>query len=168
MKKKSKVADLSLSPPWVTYFNKLKTFFQEDEEVRVQLDTDDCVIKIYVDNEDKADALIQLLPVEKKFGNMTIPIHVIPCNLCENKGFELLKKALDGNEAVSFIESVSPQKIEGSEPFHYVVFNKEVVQYWNDNLADYYGFESTLYQELAKEIFEDANLDGVYFCTDEC
>lgn len=51
--------------------------------------------------------------------------------------------------------------------FTYVVFEKEVVQYWNDNLADYNGLTSTLYQDLAKEIFEDANLDGVYFCTDE-
>ena len=45
--------------------------------------------------------------------------------------------------------------------FTYVVFEKEVVQYWNDNLGDINGLRSTLYQDLAKEIFAD-DLQNVY------
>ena len=45
------------------------------------------------------------------------------------------------------------------------VFAKEVVQYWNDSLSDPYGKVSTLYQDIAKDIFEDT--DGVMFCTGE-
>jgi hypothetical protein len=48
-----------------------------------------------------------------------------------------------------------------------VVFVPEVVQYYTDNLGDINGFRTTLYQELAKELFGDSELSrGVYFCTD--
>ena len=46
----------------------------------------------------------------------------------------------------------------------YVVFVNEVVQYFNDNLYDINGVCSTLYQEIAKEVFKESN--SVHFCTD--
>ena len=48
----------------------------------------------------------------------------------------------------------------------YVVFKNCVVQFFNDNLNDCHGLISTLYQDIAAEIFEDANLNGVYYNTD--
>jgi len=47
-----------------------------------------------------------------------------------------------------------------------VVFKNCVVQFFNDNLNDAHGVISTLYQNIAAEIFEDANLPGVHYCTD--
>jgi hypothetical protein len=48
-----------------------------------------------------------------------------------------------------------------------VVFVPKVVQYYTDNLGDINGFRTTLYQELAKELFGESELTrGVYFCTD--
>ena len=49
-------------------------------------------------------------------------------------------------------------------PIHYCVFKKEVAQYWGDNLGDPHGNVSTLYQEIAKDIFGESG--GVIFCTD--
>ena len=45
----------------------------------------------------------------------------------------------------------------------YVIFKKEVVQYFNDNLGDYNGICSTLYQELAKNVLKPQ--PGIFFCT---
>ena len=45
-----------------------------------------------------------------------------------------------------------------------MVFQNKVVQYFSDNMQDINGFTSTLYQEIAKELF---GVDGgLYFCTD--
>ena len=52
-----------------------------------------------------------------------------------------------------------------TNPFVYVMFKPEVVQYWDDNLGDPHGNISTLAQEIARDVFEDGN--GVYFSTDE-
>ena len=47
---------------------------------------------------------------------------------------------------------------------NYVVFENKVVQFFNDDLSDIHGNKSTLYQEIAKDIFGDC--DNIYFCTD--
>jgi hypothetical protein len=43
------------------------------------------------------------------------------------------------------------------------VFEKKVVQFFNDQLDDINGNKSTLYQDIAKDVFEKH--EGVYFCT---
>lgn len=52
--------------------------------------------------------------------------------------------------------------------FTYVVFKNCVVQFFNDNLNDPHGVVSTLYENIADEIFKDIQFpnDGVAFCTD--
>ena len=46
----------------------------------------------------------------------------------------------------------------------YVVFKNRVVQFFNDNLNDIYGNISTLYQEIASDVFKE--ISGVNYCTD--
>ena len=64
------MARLNLSPPWITYYRQLNAFFSEDPEVRVVFDDtseDDgeYIIKLYVNNIAKTEALEALLPKEK-------------------------------------------------------------------------------------------------------
>lgn len=39
----------------------------------------------------------------------------------------------------------------------------KVVQYFNDDLGDAHGVCSTLYQEIAKDVFGEH--EGIFFCT---
>ena len=157
------MAKLRLSPGWDIYYRKLSALFGRDDEVRIVYDETNDNIKLYVDNVNKADALAQLLPIEKEFGSVTLTIEVIPCNTktkktrCET----VYHDAFDGNPILSYIKVV-----EGvfSNNITYVVFNREVIQYFNDSLADIHGMCSTLAQDIAREVFEDA--EGVFFCTD--
>ena len=162
---KEKVEKLS---PWMDYVNKLEAFFAKDKDVIIDyIEKEDTrVIKIKVNGQKKADALELLLPPVKTFGNVDVDLIVIPSNEEETKA-SLIRAALEGNEAVNYIETTSPPF--SSNPFTYVVFKKEVVQYWDDNLGDINGLTSTLYQNLARELFCEDEWDsgGVYFCTDE-
>ena len=156
-------SNVKLSSPWIDYVHKLEAFFQKDPDVNIVFnDGEERKINIYVEKAAKAEALEELLPTDKTFGNVTVAINVIPANFGEK--IDLFRNAFEGNDAVSYIETISPPFT--SNPFHYIVFQKEVVQYWNDNLGDINGVRSTLYQDLAKEIFEDLDLSGIYFCTD--
>lgn len=152
---------VKLSSPWILYYHELQTFFEKDSEVEVVFDEEKTEIELYVDNPRKADALTQLLPTEKKFGSMEVKITVIPTNKFTQTKFQLVKDALKGNDAVSYFDSIDDVF---TNPMGYVVFEKEVVQYYTDDLGDIHGCRSTLYQDMAKEIF--GNLEGVYFCTD--
>ena len=152
---------VKLSPPWISFFREVEALFEEDPEIVIRYVEEPLTIKLYVNNEAKADALTQLLPTEKNFGGVTVYIQVIPADTDRkpNKA-ELFKAAYAGNPI--FEEMID---VEGVfvYPIHYCVLEKKVVQYWNDNLADPNGNVSTLYQDIAKDVFGDT--DSVIFCT---
>ena len=152
---------MKLSAPWVTFYHEMEALFKKDPEIHLMYDEEECVIKVYVDNPVKAEALTELLPESKQFGNVELMIDVIPAN-AEKTKVELFRDAFQGNEAFEYIFSV-PDTF--SLPINYVVFKNEVVQFFNDELGDIHGNKSTLYQELAKDIFE-GNCQGIYFCTE--
>ena len=154
--------EIKMAPPWIQFANAIVALFEKDPDVKVTYDNDDVGIKLYVNGVAKADALTKLLPTEKVFGNVTLKISVIPANNADDP-IKLFRDAFYGNEAVSDIWT-APMEVTQSNPFTYVIFQKEVVQYYNDNLGDAHGNRSTLYEEIAREIFE--NHPGIYFCTD--
>lgn len=156
------MGNLNLSSPWVIFYRKVNELFKEDPEVKIVFDQDNNVLNLYVDNDEKAEALTKLLPTEKEFGNVVLKIRVVPANL-ENDAskLDMFKKAFKGNPV--FVDAIST---EGDLGFHadYLLFAKKVVQFYSDDLSDPHGATSTLYQELAKEVFGTET--GVYFCTD--
>ena len=154
--------NIKMVSPWIGYYKEIESLFQEDSTVKVKYDDSKNTIKLYVEDEEKADALAQLLPNRKVFGNITVNIDVIPANKVETPKIDLFRKAFDGNGAVAYIETVDNVS---SNAFHFVVFQPEIVQYYNDDLSDINGLRSTLYQDIAKEIFGER--EGIYFCTDK-
>ena len=69
---------VKLSPPWVTYFNKVKALFGDDPEINVEYaeDNNGPVINIEVANEKKANAIRTLVPEEVPIGNILLKIFV--------------------------------------------------------------------------------------------
>ena len=159
-----------LSPPWVLFKNEIQALFGQDPDIEIEHIDDDYnhVIKLLVKDNDKASALNELLPVSKTFGNVEVEIEVCPTNekdvIASTFDWDratLYKAAFHNNPVFAFVHVV-----EGifASNFTYVVFKNRVVQFFNDNLQDVYGNISTLYQEIAKDVFY--NEDRVFFCTD--
>ena len=149
----------TIAPPWIQYVNKLIALFGEDPDIDISYDNDSHLVMLKVNNQAKADAIDHLLPAAKQFGNVTLVISVVPSNTSDTKA-DLYNIAFDGNPAFSYVKHVDGVF---TNPITYVVFNKEVVQYYNDDLGDVNGNCTTLYQDIAKDLFDD---EGVYFCTD--
>ena len=151
--------------PWVEYYRKLVALFKKDPDIKIIYDEGINVIKMYINGQDKYEALSQLLPSEKKFGNVTLEIELIPCNDLKLSQTDLFRRAFSGNPVVTDVITVGQEIIGSTNDFNYIVFEKEVVQYYDDSLNDPHGNRSTLYQEIAKEVFGEQ--DGIYFCTDK-
>ena len=149
----------TLNAPWIEYYKKINAMFFFDPDVSVVYDQDECKIFVYVENQAKADALNLLLKPEKTFGAITLLVDVVPANGCLKRNEDLYMAAFKDNPAVYNIVIH-----EGAFNATYVIFNKEVVQYFDDDLSSVYGVRSTLYEDIAKDIFNEA--PGVYFCTD--
>lgn len=146
--------------PWVDYYRKVEALFALDNDVIVKFDDETYELKLYVDGNKKAKAIEKLMPAMKVFGNVTVNIQVYPSNAEFTDILDVIDEAFKDNPAFSF--TASQQTPFGT--FNYAVFAPKVVQYFNDDIGDINGKRSTLYQELAKEVFDE--VDGIKFCTD--
>ena len=55
--------EVKLAPPWITYYRQVEALFGADPDIKVAFDEDELHIKLYVENEIKAAALDEILPV---------------------------------------------------------------------------------------------------------
>ena len=152
--------EFRICSPWVKYVKGLQAMFAEDNGVGVVFDEDANEVKLLVDNSFKAEALMQILPAEKQFGNVTLKVTVVPGNAAPTVG-ELYGLAFAGNP---ILKGIYPVTGVFTNPITYVMFEKKVVQYFIDDMSDIYGNRSTLYQTIAEETFNKN--DGVFFTTD--
>lgn len=152
---------LKLSPPWAIFEKQVKCLFGQDKDIRIEYDEDAPSIKLFVNGQKKAEALMRLLPTEKTFGNVVLKISVIPANDYKEDLTDMIEDAFKGNPV--FSKAVSVEGVSAT-PFVYTIFKNEVAQYFNDDISDANGIASTLYQEIAKEILLDT--PGVYYCTE--
>lgn len=158
---------LKVSPPWITYMHELVALFDEDPQIAFNISPDEKSVTISCNNGDKCAALAKLLPEEKKFGNVVFTINID--GPMSNRAFtskrELFETAFSKNPVFAY--AVAPEEDNYWYPsMTYVVFKNCVVQFFNDNLNDCHGIVSTLYQDIALDLFEDVALEGVCFNTD--
>jgi len=140
---------LTVSAPWFIHYRKLQAMFLEDPQVTVKFDQDNYEVKLYVDDADKAEALGKILRNSIDYGTITLKVTVIPPNYTDTNIRDLYEKALEGNGAVS--DYLTNQVIGKN----YVIFKNEVVQYFSDDLSKANSVTSTLYENIAEDIFID-------------
>ena len=156
------MAKLKKSAPWDECYEKIKAFFAEDMDILVILDDKD--VKLYVRTAEKAEALAMVLKKEIKSpetGALYCTLTVVPPNdapFVDIKQMDVIKAAFKDNPIVKEYRIGS-----FPFPFTYVLFKPEVVRYYDDSLAEWDRYSSTLYQFIAREIFEP--LDGVFWST---
>lgn len=164
-------ARFKISPPLVIYVRKLEALFDGDPMIAFNVDygaEGGPSVVLSTNDGEKAAALMKILPEEVSFGGVKLSIGV-DCPNMPNLAFPnkkvLFETAFKGNPAFAY--AVAPVE-EGYNwyPMIYVVFKNCVVQFFADNLNDCHGVISTLYQELAEEIFCNSDITGVYFNTD--
>lgn len=156
-----KLPELKLSSPWVIYAHKVAALFGDDPEIEVEFDNDGPELTLYVANATKAGAIAKILPQEVEFGNVKMAVKVVPANE-EQSNAALFLRAFSGNPNV--VDVVTVPDVLTNDPT-YVVFEPDVVQFYSDNGADINGLTTTLYQDIAKDVFGDG-FPNIFFCTD--
>lgn len=127
------MSKMTLVSPWVEYFRKLEAIFKDDPEVTLRYNNADVSVKLFVSNQDKADALEALLPKTVSFGNVELTITVIPSNF-KGTTIDIFRKAFNGNPIVTEIQTVSDPAL--ANDINFIVFENRVVQYFNDDAGD--------------------------------
>ena len=153
---------MKLSPPWITYYHKVQALFEKDDSVIVDFDEDKCYLNIVIKEDvEKGEAIRMLLPFEKNFGNNIMKINVMTTK--DEKSIPttaLFANAFKGNPIVEDIINTSDIFRDNQT---YIMFQNKVVQFFNDNINDYNGMCSILYQDIAKDVFKD--FVDAHYCT---
>ena len=157
---------LVLESPWCAFHKKVKAIFNGDPDIIVgdlyEADGDtDYAFDIEFKNHEKFLAADRLLPGVKTFGNVTLGIILYDEENAEADVIGLFETLFTGNPNV---RDVIRKKDRTGCEWNYVVFEPEVIQFFDDNLADYQGNWSGLAQDIAPEVFAE-NCRGVNFCT---
>ena len=154
--------NFNISAPWVIYCREIESLFKEDPDISVFCDEFAKKVTICVQNSGKADAIRKLLPEEKRFGSVTLKI-CVESSCKEESRLDIFKKAFEGNPIYNGVITIGGED-SPMPKINYVVFNREVVQYFADNFHDPNGLVTTIYQDIANDVFGESA--GVYFCTD--
>ena len=144
--------------PWINLYREYAALFGQDPEIDLALDEENYIIRLYAKTFTKAEALSKLLPMSYTFGNIEAKVIVVYPNGIKNTE-QLFKDAFEGNPA--FYDILT---IEDPLPATFVIFKPEVVQYKNDNLFSYNRMRTTVFEDIAKDIFK---VPGVYFNTED-
>lgn len=154
-KGEEKMDETKLSAPYHRMLHEYEALFEGDKEVTIACCENDMRIDLLVSNPLKADALTRLLPSVYKIGRVDIKVRVVSSSPYT---IDLFRRAFAGNSAVSRIKM-------DARGFDYVVFNRDVVQFYNDDVSDINGNETTLYEDIARDIFKE-KAGGIFFCTE--
>ena len=143
--------EVSLSSPWITAYKKLNALFDVDPDIDVLYDDEKKTITLESTNTFKMMALEKILVPELKFGNITVKIECLVKNGADENISALFKTAFNGNPHFS-------QVIDAQTPYgeqSYVLFKKEVLQFFNDDTSDYYGNWNGLSEDILREVVNE-------------
>ncbi len=156
-----------IQEPWVTTYNKIYALFGNDLDLTIsnlnERTPGNYVIIISSQNNAKLESIKKILKNHFDFGNVTLDIEFIPENDDEKITDSDFRNAFNCNENLAEVRS-----IETPDGFHrtYVVFEKEVVQFYNDDLTDLYGNYNGLMEDIARELFNEVDA-SISYCTNE-
>ena len=168
-KPKSIRKSMKLSPPWNTVWSMLVALFKGDDEITVKpIQHDDSgvyTITLESSNATKICALSRLLKNEYSFGNVTLKIKYAVTNNSKvaedydkNDLYDVAIEAFASTPAVVDIKHCQDLV---SNKFIVIEFAKQVVQFYNDDLFDFYGNWNGTYIDVAKKLCTD--IDGLMF-----
>lgn len=145
----TKEQNVGISSPWMTYYKKLVALFFDDPELEVKWNEDEKSIIIESTNTFKIMALEKLLEPTVTYGNVTITVKCLVKDGSEESVASIFRTAFAGNPHIS---EVIEQETMGCIDQTFVLFKPEVIQFFNDDLTDYYGNWNGLSEDIMRDV----------------
>lgn len=159
--------NVKLEAAWWQIYKEIKNFIGADPEVEIG-DMDESEAPKYrftiaSQNESKIKALSKVLINHYDIGNITLDIDfdfIKNDDEDEEITKDDIEAAFQGNPYYVTTQVTTKGMFED---LCYVVFTKEIIQFFNDDLSDLYGNENIIVADLALERCNRG--ENMYFCT---
>ena len=157
--------EISSNRPDVTLANRIKAIFEDDPQIELEYHNatkaSNGKVTLHVCNQRKAAAIKKLL--KTCYDNIATPLDV---EVIDESGTcdETVIDAFTGNPHFSEFINIRSD-LDPSQIFHVCIFNKEVIQFKNDNGGSLHGYEFRVMEDLAREVINDKPL--LFFTTED-
>ena len=147
--------DANISAPWIEYLHKVNAAFGCDPGITVDAGDADAsggflTIELLCKSFSKCEALKKVLANPGEIGGVRIDMKVTYTGTEHDKEVELYKTALQGNPLFNSIWETEDPRFHCTHSF--VLFNNEIVQFFNDDISDYYGCTNMVPEDLFREV----------------
>lgn len=158
------MTNVGMQSPWVTTYGKIRSLFQNDPDLKISNLSGDhegvYTFAITSANVTKLTAIEKILKNEFVFGNVTLQVKFIYDDSEDDEKITAndFKNAFNGNSIVRDVKTV---KNPFGDEQTFVMFGKDVIQFYNDDLTDLYGNFNGLSEDIAREVFNktDASIN---------
>lgn len=163
---------VGLSPPWYTLHHKITHSIGADPTVHVlplREEGSKCYIDVVCTDYEEAYPMASILRPQYDMGNITVFVQVLDRSGNPIKPewptgckpvdclYMVVTKALKNNPL--FVGAVKPEFPPGIPPPPHgdvvAIIKKVVIQFWNDDLSDYYGNFNGVAQNVFKEVVRE-------------
>lgn len=121
-------------------------------------------IIILVSDIAKAEAIKAIIKDKIEMGNVTVTATVLGP---DENGINDIEADISAYETAFKDNPIFSKVVSASMAgfhFDYCIFSYEIVQFWNDDLSDYYGNFNGLAEDIARDVLKETS---VMFCTEK-
>ncbi len=162
-----------ISPPQFTLWRKLAYSFGADPEIAVRNPyekNNTTIIEVVVEDANRAPAVAGVLNDKYNFGGIQVKVKVIdpegnrvdPPDVTQ-PGFsvqQMIETALFANP---YFYKVIPNRTPREPDRELVaVFYPKVIQFWNDDLSDFFGYAHFVAQDVFADVMRENYEDGTH------
>ena len=157
---------LGLEAPWESYRKKVFNLFNVDPEINVdseltELEDGNFEFMISSKNGDKLYAIERILGSGQSFAGVKVRIKYGYENAREEDWASIWERAFSGNPHFKEIVRYDvPVLGKGA----FAVFNRDIISFYDDNLADYQCNSHYIVADMVNDIVMDSNVRPCTFC----
>ena len=144
--------ELKLNRPDINMANEIKAIFEDDPNVSAEVNTieDGSILTFKVNEYKKAAGIRKMLEEKYEIGNLTLEVKVVDISSMNE---DIIHDVFDSNPHFNRF-TVIPDPLDPNVEYRLCIFNKEVIQFPNDNAGSLHGYESRLMEDLANEVLD--------------
>lgn len=162
------IIKLELQSPWQTYYNKVRSLLGNDTDLTIGAlekgENREYFFRVDSTNTEKIEALSKVFKTVIPMGNITLKIYF---GVIDSDAIDSNIKPSAEDFKIAFTDNPLVEDYHEFDAFggHYVYieFKKKVIQFYNDDITDFYGNFNGLAEDIAREVTN--NVAGIFYCT---
>ena len=147
---------VGLESPWCRFYKILYNLFEKDDSVEITMEEGSPVkINIGCSNACKLEAIKKVVGSSRSFGNVKVDIIYL---LADSDDEPIaLEEFVEAFKDTGYLVDAKTAETPTGDKVSFPIMAKDVIQFYDDNISDYYGNATIVVADAVKEILDVKN-----------